>query len=172
MQAALNSVVCDGISANKAAPQHRVSRSTLKDHLSGRVVHGRNPGSEPYLNVEEEQELVGHLINASNVGYGKTRQEVLNIFEWYVERKESASLRSSTVMHGWWQKFLREILHLVCELEIPQQALEWMLSMLKILKIIMINLEVCSMSMISKITPKQYTTWMKLVYRWSLVHLR
>ena len=58
MQAALNSVVCDGISANKAAPQHRVSRSTLKDRLSGRVVHGRNPGSEPYLNVEEEQELV------------------------------------------------------------------------------------------------------------------
>ena len=107
MQAALNSVVCDGISANKAAPQHRVPRSTLKDRLSGRVVHGCNPGPEPYLNVEEEQELVGHLINASNVGYGKTRQEVLNIVERYVERKENASLRSSTVTHGWWQKFLK-----------------------------------------------------------------
>ena len=71
MQAALNSVVCDGISASKAAPQHRVPRSTLKDRLNGRVVHGRNPGPEPYLNVEEEQELLGYLINASNVGYGK-----------------------------------------------------------------------------------------------------
>ena len=80
---------------------------TLKDRLSGRVVHGRNPGPEPYLNVEEEQELVGHLINASNIGYSKTRQEVLNIVERYVERKEHTSLRSSTVTHGWWQKFLK-----------------------------------------------------------------
>ena len=109
MQAALiiNSVVCDGISANKAALLHGVPRSTLKDRLSGRVVHGRNPGPEPYLNVEEEQELAGHLINASNIGYGKTRQEVLNIVERYVERKEHTSLRSSTVTHGWWQKFLK-----------------------------------------------------------------
>ena len=79
MQAALKSVVSDGVSANKAALLHGVPRSTLKDRLSGRVVHGRNPGPEPYLNGEEEKELVGHLINASNIGYGKTRQEVLNI---------------------------------------------------------------------------------------------
>ena len=53
----LNSVLEDGVSANRAAVIHRVPRSTLKDRLSGRVIHGHN---DPYLNVEEEKELASH----------------------------------------------------------------------------------------------------------------
>ena len=40
MKGALKSVLDDGISANKAAVLHGVPRSTLKDCLSGRVIHG------------------------------------------------------------------------------------------------------------------------------------
>ena len=55
MQAALKSVVSDGISANKASLLHGVPHFTLKDHLSGRVVHGRNPDPQPYLSGEKEK---------------------------------------------------------------------------------------------------------------------
>ena len=40
MKGALKSVLDDGISANKAAVLQGVPRSTLKDCLSGRVIHG------------------------------------------------------------------------------------------------------------------------------------
>ena len=40
MSAALNSVNTEGLSGNRAADLYGVPRSTLKDQLSGRVVHG------------------------------------------------------------------------------------------------------------------------------------
>ena len=68
MQAAMNSVLENDVSANKAAIIHRVPRSTLKDRLSGHIIHGHKPGPDPYLNVEEEKELSSHLIEAANIG--------------------------------------------------------------------------------------------------------
>ena len=59
------------------------------------------------MDVQEEKELAGHLIEASNIGYSKTRREVFGIVERYVEQKDNVSLQSPTVTHGWWQKFLK-----------------------------------------------------------------
>ena len=36
--------VKQGMSCNHAADTHGVPRSTLKDRISGRVIHGKNPG--------------------------------------------------------------------------------------------------------------------------------
>jgi len=36
--------------------------------------------------------VVGHLIDATNIGYGKTRGEVVTIFKRHVELKEDTSL--------------------------------------------------------------------------------
>jgi len=88
MKGTLNSVLEDGISANKVAVIHRVPCSTLKDQLSGRVFHGQNPGPDPYLSVDEEKELATHLIDAANIGYGKTRKYILGIVQRYVEKRE------------------------------------------------------------------------------------
>lgn len=49
MLAAMDSVLKKGLSGNKAADLHGVPRSTLKDRLSGRVIHGVKPGPKPYL---------------------------------------------------------------------------------------------------------------------------
>ena len=86
MRDAMDSVF-DGILANKAADLHGVPRSTLRDRRGGKVIHGCNPGPKPYLNSKEEGELAGYLIEASNIGYGKTRRDVLSIVETYVEKK-------------------------------------------------------------------------------------
>ena len=84
----MNSVLEDGMSANKAAIIHGVPRSTLKDQLSSHVIHGHKPSPDLYLNVEEEKELSNHLIKAANIGYGKTRQDVLGIVQQYVEKRK------------------------------------------------------------------------------------
>ena len=91
MQSALQSV-SDGISTRKAALVHGVPRTTLQDCVNGRVTHGHNSGPKPYLNMAEESELTSHLIDASNIGYGKTRREVFSIVEWYVKQKKDVKL--------------------------------------------------------------------------------
>ena len=59
MRAALEAVK-EGKSVKRAAIEHGVPRATLRDRHSGRVVHGSNPGPQPYLNKAEEE------------GFGKT----------------------------------------------------------------------------------------------------
>ena len=105
MQGAMDDVTTGRCSANGAAKKHGVPPSTLKDRLSGRIVHGTKSGPKPYLSAAEEEELAGELISAANIGYGKTRAEVLTIVERHVELKEDVSLKGARVTHGWWQKF-------------------------------------------------------------------
>ena len=104
MLAAIDDVK-QGMSCNKAADAHCVPRSTLKDRISGRVIHGRNPGPVCYLSSEEESLLADYLLKASDMGYGKTRRDVCCIVESYLKQK--GSLKGERVSNGWWDKFLR-----------------------------------------------------------------
>ncbi len=63
------------MSINRSALEFGVPRTTLKDRIAGRVVHGTNIGPKKYLSQEEEHELVNFLIKCSKIGYGKTRGE-------------------------------------------------------------------------------------------------
>ena len=99
MLSAMESVQSGMVSANKAAEIHGVPRSTLKDRLSGRTVHGVKPGPRPYLQEAEEKELSDYLITAAKVGYGKTRKEVKGIAENIA--KEKGILKTSRITDGW-----------------------------------------------------------------------
>jgi len=46
-------------------PPQSVLHSTLKDKVSGQVVHGTKPGPKPYLTATEEKELAGLVIEAA-----------------------------------------------------------------------------------------------------------
>ena len=46
--------VKSGVPVKRAAEEHCVPRTTLRDRLSGRVVHGTKPGPKPYLSNEQE----------------------------------------------------------------------------------------------------------------------
>ena len=104
MLAAIDDVK-QGMSCNKAVDAHCVPRSTLKDRISGRVIHGRNPGPVCYLSSEEESLLADYLLKTSDMGYGKTRRDVCCIVESYLKQK--GSLKGERVSNGWWDKFLR-----------------------------------------------------------------
>ena len=105
MLAAIDAVVKGGLSRNQAADTHGVPRSTLKDRLSGRVVHGVNPGPRPYLTADEERELAAHLIQASDIGFGKTRRDVCCLVETYL--KQQGRLKGDSISNGWWGRFLK-----------------------------------------------------------------
>ena len=50
--------VAEGMGVNRAALEFGVTRSTLKDRVSGRVNHGSRCGRPSYLTHSEEEELV------------------------------------------------------------------------------------------------------------------
>ena len=106
MIGALKSVQRDlSLSGNVVADLHGVPRSTLKDRLSGRVKHGTKSGPKPYLSTEEESELASHLLQATHIGYGKTRRDVIGIVKEHLRRQ--GALKGNSISNGWWEKFLR-----------------------------------------------------------------
>ena len=81
METAMEAVMNGKTSINKAAVMYNVPSTSLKDRLSGKVVHGTRPGPKRYLNEIEEKEHADHLIEVASIGYGKTRREVILITE-------------------------------------------------------------------------------------------
>jgi len=78
--------VADGkLGVNRAADQYGVPRTTLKDKLSGR--HGSKSGPQPYLSYEEEDELVSFLFKSAEIGYPKTKDEVIGIVRKAIQKK-------------------------------------------------------------------------------------
>jgi len=104
MLQAMAAVKDGSMGINMAAIAHGVPRTTLKDRLSGRVIHGTKMGPKSYLTREEEKELVDFLVNCSKMGYGKTRAEVLRIVE-AVMKKKGRLLGDHHISQGWWCRF-------------------------------------------------------------------
>ncbi len=103
MIGAMDAVKKDEMGVNAAAAHFGVPPTTLRNRLSGRVVHGTNPGPAPYLTKSEESELVDYLHSTSKVGYGKTRQQVMSIVERVAKQK--GTLREGKVTCGWFRRF-------------------------------------------------------------------
>ena len=67
---------------------------------AGRVVHYLNPGPQPNLSAKEERTLANHLVEAAQVGYGKTWTQVKAIVEKIDRRRQYYNL-SSCQMSPW-----------------------------------------------------------------------
>ena len=64
-------------------------------------------GPRPYLSTEEEAELSSHLLQASEIGLGKTRRDVLTLVGTYVEKKGGLRGKRSVISNGWWDNFCK-----------------------------------------------------------------
>ncbi len=96
--------VKDGkMGVNRAVLEHGVPKTSLKDRLAGRVVHGTSMGPKPYLTDTEEKELYDFLINCSKMGYGKTRGEVLKLVGATLKKK--GKKHDGCLSQGWWCRF-------------------------------------------------------------------
>ena len=102
MHAAMRAVIEESKSVREAAQQYDVPKSTLGDRVSGRVLPGATSGPPTYLTSDEEKELVSFLCRVSEIGHGRTRQEVIAI----VERALASRGNSRKVSSGWWSSFI------------------------------------------------------------------
>ena len=91
MDMAINAVKSGKSGVNRAAKDHGVPPTTLKDRLSGRVQKNTNPGPSRYLNDKEEKELGTFVKNCATIGYGKTRKEIMRIAESHAKGKGSGA---------------------------------------------------------------------------------
>ena len=90
-----------GTSIRRAADMFGVPRSTLHDHVSGKVEQFAKQGPKPYLNTEEEEELASFLVRCARIGYPHTRLQVLSIVQNIVNSKKL----DVVITNGWWERF-------------------------------------------------------------------
>ena len=96
----MRAVVKGELGMNRAALQYGVSTTTLKDRMSGRIMHGSKIGPKPYLSDEEEKELVEFICTCSKMGYGKMRKVVLSIVRAAVSAKRKDQ-PVGQISNGW-----------------------------------------------------------------------
>lgn len=106
-----------GTSIRRAAEMHGIPRSTLHDHISGRVDRFQHakPGPCPYLTEQEEEELANFLVRCAEMGYPHTRQQVIGIVQQIV----SAKRRDVRVTLGWWERFRQRHPYLTLRSAVP-----------------------------------------------------
>ena len=102
MQKAVTAVEQEGISLRQAAEMYGIPRSTLHDHITGRIELGALPGPKPYL-TKEEEELVSFLIRCASIGYPHTRHRIMALVQEMIEDKGI----EAHISHGWWERFKR-----------------------------------------------------------------
>ena len=104
MVAAIDAVK-GGESVLCAAKQFGVPRQTLSDPVSGRVVHGTNPGPKPFLTSVEEKELSNFLGDVAKAGYGKTRKQIMGLAESVAQDKGQMTGQKK-ISDGWFRRFM------------------------------------------------------------------
>ena len=106
MQNALKAVD-KGESICRAAELYNVPQSTLYDRVSGKVMHGARSGSQPYLSIEEKEELIitNFLLETAKIGYAHTRKQVITLVQQIVNSKGIAA--AMTITNGWWERYVQ-----------------------------------------------------------------
>lgn len=102
MREALNAVQEQGMTVAKASCLFGVPRTTLNDHKLGKVYPGARSGAQTMLSTCEELDLVEFLFDSANMGYPRTRKEVLGIVGSMLAHRGIDKAPST----GWWNKFV------------------------------------------------------------------
>ena len=106
MLGALKSVKDGTMGCNRAATEFGVPKTSLKDRVSGRVIHGYKSGKAPYLSHAEEQELYDWLVLCASIGNPKSRDDVFGIVHKILHKKERYPVEDIK-WKGWWLHFMQ-----------------------------------------------------------------
>jgi len=83
IEVAMRAVKCES-GINRAAIEHGVPHTTLKDRLNGRIIHNTNSGQQKIY----ESRLSTFMKYCFEIGYGKTRIDVMNFAQSVAKKKE------------------------------------------------------------------------------------
>ena len=101
MKCALNAILYEGMSVSKAAQAYGIPKSTLYDHRIGKTLPGVKSGPPTLLTQEEEAELVSFLVESADIGYPKSRLDVIAMAQHIILKKGI----EHQITNGWWQTF-------------------------------------------------------------------
>ena len=93
--------VSKGVSIRRARSEFNLSKSTLRDRVSGRVIHSNTSGPPKPLTTEEE--LVKFLSKCAENGYGCSHQELIALVQAILEKHGVYR----EVSYGRWDSFRR-----------------------------------------------------------------
>ena len=103
MDLALREIADGKMTYRKASIAYGIPKSTLHDHVSGKVKAGAGVGVPKYLTDEEEDEVVRWLEGCAIVGCAKSIREVRVVVGAIVAKK--LGVECTSVSHGWWDRF-------------------------------------------------------------------
>ena len=92
--------VREGLSVRRAAEEYQIPKSTIQDHISGKVLSGSKSGQR-YLSEQEEEELVTFILEAAKIGFTRTRKDIMSLVQTTVNAKG----KNITISSGWWDGF-------------------------------------------------------------------
>ena len=104
-----------GEPVRRAAEMFNVPKSTLHDHITGKVMFGARSGPDPYLSLEEEEELASFLVQTAKIGYPHTKKQILSLVQQIVDSKEI----DTTVTNGWWERFCQRHPSMTLRVAVP-----------------------------------------------------
>ena len=79
IETATKSVVIDGLGLRQAARLYNLPVETLRRTVNGTVPLGCHPGPHTVLSEEEELCIVEYAINMADMGFGLTRDDVMQL---------------------------------------------------------------------------------------------
>ena len=68
-------------SIKRAAEEYRVPKTTLQDQVLGNDEHGKKPGQQLHLNVEEEKNLDKCVEVVDDIGFNKIIKQIKAMVE-------------------------------------------------------------------------------------------
>ena len=99
---AMQEVKEHGLSIRKASYKYGIPRSTIHDHVTGKIERVRH-GLSPVLTEEEESELVSWVIKMAEIGYGQTRIQVTEMVKKILDRTGRPNpFQDNCLDKDWW----------------------------------------------------------------------
>lgn len=106
LEHAVNAVRSKSMSMRAASNMYGIPRATLFDKVHGRTPMARS--SKTVLTSAEEQRLVDWVLHMSRIGYGRTRQEVLDTVKRIIEVDGRTNpFKDNRPGKDWWYGFVK-----------------------------------------------------------------
>ena len=106
MEAATKSVVDDGMGRRQAARVYNVPVETLRRRVNGSVPLGCRPGPHTVLTEEEELRLVEYFSEMADMGFGLTREDVMQLAYIIAEKTgKQHPFKDGSAGRSWFEAF-------------------------------------------------------------------
>ena len=110
---AINKIKAGILSINKASQEYNIPFSTLRDRTSDRLPVDAKPGASTVLTADEELQLKTYLIKLSELGVGKSKEQVQELAYMIIRRDPSRSsvsetwVKKLTAGKDWYYSFMK-----------------------------------------------------------------